>query len=277
MELDPVFESISKKSYESIPVNQEDYIGEDGFLYCGKCHTPKERVDILLGREYRHMVLCECEAAKQKEIEEREKHQKYQDDLRERCFRYPEMYNWTFANDNGNNPKLTEVCKNFVDHFDEFAEAGRGLLLYGSQGLGKSWFAASIANALIDKEIGCKFVDFTQIANILSDMREGRNDYISLLATYPLLILDDLDAERDTSYMDELVFSAIDARSKQNKPLLVTTNLTREKLRTPKSTSKARIISRLYQLCVPFEVVGNDQRYAELASDFGHFKQVLGI
>lgn len=30
----------------------EDYIGEDGLLYCGKCHTPKEAYPHL----WRHMM-----------------------------------------------------------------------------------------------------------------------------------------------------------------------------------------------------------------------------
>ena len=44
----------------------EDYIGEDGLLYCGKCHTPKEAYfpegKELFGRD-RHPAECDCQRA----------------------------------------------------------------------------------------------------------------------------------------------------------------------------------------------------------------------
>ena len=44
----------------------EDYTGEDGLLYCGKCHTPKEayfpeKQAALFGRD-RHPAECDCSA-----------------------------------------------------------------------------------------------------------------------------------------------------------------------------------------------------------------------
>lgn len=277
VETAPILDDLAKKSYDRIAVEDGDYRGEDGFWYCGKCHTPKEQITEAMGRQFRHMIPCKCEAEKMKAREELEKHMHYRDNLLDRCFRYPEMRDWTFENDNGNNPGLATVCRNFVENFGEFSEAGRGLLLYGSPGIGKSWFAACVANALIEREIACKFLDFTQIGNELIGMGNGRNDYIETLARYPLLILDDLDAERNTSFMDEVVFSVIDARTKAKTPLLVTTNLTRDELSNPKDTGKRRIISRLYQICMPYEVVGSDQRYKGLSGDYKHFKNLLGI
>ena len=45
----------------------EDYTGEDGLLYCGKCHTPKEayfpeKQAALFGRD-RHSAECDCQKA----------------------------------------------------------------------------------------------------------------------------------------------------------------------------------------------------------------------
>lgn len=276
VDMSPIIEDLQKKSYENIPVEPDDY-QKDGLWYCGKCNTPKEQIDFTLGREWKHMIPCECKERILKETEKRLRHEHYKDELLEKCFRYPEMREWTFENDNGNNPGLRKVCQNFVDQFDDFYKAGRGLLLYGKSGLGKSWFAACVANALIEKETACKFLDFTQIANTLIELGNGKNEYIETLARYPLLILDDFDAERNTSFMDEVVFSVIDARTKTKAPLLITTNLSREELKAPKTISKSRIISRLYRVCIPYEVIGEDQRYSRLTEDYSHFKHILGI
>ncbi len=44
----------------------EDYTGEDGLLYCGKCHKPKEAYfpegKTLFGRD-RHPAECGCQRA----------------------------------------------------------------------------------------------------------------------------------------------------------------------------------------------------------------------
>ncbi len=45
----------------------EDYTGEDGLLYCGKCHTPKEayfcRGKRLVSGRDRHPAECDCQRA----------------------------------------------------------------------------------------------------------------------------------------------------------------------------------------------------------------------
>lgn len=277
VDLSPAVERLAEKAKTRIPINPGDYQGDDGLWYCGKCNTRKQSRISYMGRELMPMCLCKCESERVNAEMEKERHERYREELLTKCFTSDDMKEWRFEADNGNNPKLTEICRNFVDNFGEFRSAGRGLLLYGSTGVGKSWSAGCIANALIDREVACKFLDFTQIANILMDMGNGRNDYIQTLARYPLLILDDLDAERNTSYMDEIVFSVIDARAKARNPLIVTTNLTRDKLKDPKGITEKRIISRLYELCIPYEVVGEDQRERELRKDYGHFKHLLGI
>lgn len=277
VDLNPMVDSLEARAKEAIPVNEGDYLGDDGLLYCGKCHTRKQTRVTIFGVERTPMCLCKCQAEEVERKRAEEANERFRDELLTKCFMIEEMREWRFENDNGNNPGLRTVCENFVANFDEFREAGRGLLLFGETGVGKSWFAGCIANALIDKGIACKFLDFAQIANILNDLGSGRNDYIQTLARYPLLILDDLCAERNTSYMDEIVFSVVDARAKAHTPLIVTTNLTSEGLKKATDISRKRIISRLYERCIPYEVKGKDQRSQSLIHDYGRFKELLGI
>ena len=89
----------------------EDYTGEDGLLYCGKCHTPKEAYfaegKTCFGRD-RHPTDCDCQRAareKQQAAESRQKHLEKVEDLKRRGFIDPAMRNWTFEHDNGRNPQ----------------------------------------------------------------------------------------------------------------------------------------------------------------------------
>ena len=71
----------------------EDYTGEDGLLYCGKCHTPKEayfskETAQWLGHD-RHPTECDCQRAareKREAAESRQKHLETVEDLKRRGF-----------------------------------------------------------------------------------------------------------------------------------------------------------------------------------------------
>ena len=91
---------------------QEDYTGEDGLLYCGKCHKPKEAYfapdkAAIFGRD-RHPAECDCQRAAREEREAAEKRRRHLDtveELKRRGFTDPTMRDWTFENDNGRNPQ----------------------------------------------------------------------------------------------------------------------------------------------------------------------------
>ena len=90
-----------------------------------------------------------------------------------------------------------------------------GCLFWGGVGTGKSYLAGCIANALMEKEIPVRMTNFALILNDLAASFEGRNEYISRLCRYPLLILDDFGMERGTEYGLEQVFNVIDSRYPQ--------------------------------------------------------------
>lgn len=93
---------------------------------------------------------------------------------------------------------------------------------------------------------------------------EDKNNYISDLMRYPLLILDDVGMERQTEYAMEQVFNVIDARYRSGMPLIITTNLSLAELKAPKSRDHARIYDRILEMCQPVNF-GNQGRRADIA------------
>ena len=274
-----IFDVIEKRAAAAIKTEAGDY-EKDGLLHCGKCNTPKQCSVVFMDRIRKPACLCKCAV----EAREREEEARRLRDLaiqvqRYRSMGFPEseMSSWNFDADDGSNPKMTNAMKNYVQHFDTFRAAGKGLLLFGSVGTGKTFLAACVANALIDKGIPCLVTNFARIANTVNGLFEGKQEYYDSLNRFPLLVLDDLSAERKTEYMQEIVYNVIDARYRAGLPLIVTTNLTREELMNPADITYQRIYSRLFEMCTPIEIEGADRRHAALKNDIAATKQLLGL
>lgn len=271
---------IMNKSKTATKITDEDYIGDDGLLYCHKCNTPKQCRINMLGKEMTPYCLCKCEKERRdKEYEERKQQERKRriQDMRRVGFPDSDMQSWNFDNDDMANEKITGIMKNYVEHFPEMLDRGKGLLLYGTVGTGKTFAAACVANALIDKGYPCLMTNFARLTNTITGMHEGKQQYIDSLNKFDLIVIDDLASERDTEYMGEIVQNIIDSRYRAKKPLIVTTNLTAQELKSPVDMRKQRIYSRLFDMCLPIEVVGKDRRKERLKDDFAELKDILGL
>ena len=241
----------------AVPLMDGDYTNEDGIIYCGVCHTPKQKRSDT--PPYAGMLLpaiCDCERARREqakaEAAER-KHLETVDRLRRNCFTDPIMRTWTF--ENCQCPQM-EQAKRYVTHWDENRQKNIGLLLWGGVGTGKSYLAGCISNALIEQEVPVRMTNFGLILNDLMDRRE----YIQQLCRYPLLILDDFGMERDTAFALEQMFVLIDSRYRSRKPLIITTNLELGQIQEPVDLDRSRIYSRVLEMCVPLLIHGKNHR-----------------
>jgi DNA replication protein DnaC len=260
-----------------ITPEQEDYTGEGGLLYCGKCHTPKQfRMDKppFEGKLFPRRCRCEQERCEREEADRaRRKHLEAVEDLKRRGFTEPAMREWTFANDNGKCPQM-DKAHFYVDHWEDMLAENIGYLLWGSVGTGKSYLAGCIANALMEREIPVHMTNFAMILNALSSF-EGRNEYIAELCRPPLLILDDFGMERGTEYGLEQVYNVIDSRYRSKKPLIVTTNLTLDALQHPQDTAHARIYDRLLEMCAPILFSGENLRKETAQAKLNRLKTMM--
>lgn len=280
MDLSNFVNGLEARAEDAIKEEKGDYYGEDGLLYCHKCNTPKQVRVELFGKIRTPKCLCKCAAERRDKEEQELKRQERERRIKERRrigFADSDLINCTFALDDRSNEKISDVALNYVEHFKEMREGGKGLIFFGGVGTGKTFIAAAIANALIDKGYSCLVTNFARLVNTIQGMYTGKQEYIDSLNNFDLLIIDDLAAERDTEYMNETVQMIVDNRYRAGLPLIVTTNLTSEELKNPTDIKKQRTYSRLLEMCIPLKVEGDDRRKDKLKHDYKEYKDILGL
>ena len=111
---------------------------------------------------------------------------------------------------------------------------GESLFLVGPVGTGKSHLARAILAEMIrlHKISGLA----ATVPNLMDDLRPGANDnrrseQMELLKTVPLLVLDDLGAQKTTEWVTERLFVIINARYDDLLPTIITSNIYLEELR----------------------------------------------
>ena len=255
-----------------------DYVGKDGLLYCGICHEAKEdrfpEGFRLLGTLDKHPRLCACERARRVK-EEREnkvrRHEQEVERLRRNCFTDRCQYNMTFDSSAVAHGQI-ETCRRYAENWDEVVKGNFGLLFWGDVGTGKSYLASCIANALIEKEVSVRMLNFDQILNAGF---EEKARILGDLSKYGLLILDDFGMERETEYGQEIVFQVIDNRYQCRKPMIITTNLSLKTLGNPKDLEHERIYGRILEVCVPIHFDGENLREKERQKKVREFRKLI--
>ena len=269
MNVDALIDSIAKKAE---PVRDLVDYEKDGLLYCGHCNTPKQ-CRIPIGGTVR-LVGCQCACAARE----------YEAEKKARADREKRLRIETLRADGIRDKSLTACrfdtatmsdeivkCKRYADAWDDMRRENNGLLLWGNTGNGKTFAAACIANELIDRGIPAMITSFPRILNAGYDKQE----IIEQVRYYPLMVIDDLGAERNSEYAMETVYTVIDERYKPKKPLIVTTNLTLDELCRPKDMTYQRIYDRILEMCTPLVFKGDSMRRDKANRRMRHVKSVL--
>lgn len=272
MNMNAVIDEISK----NVPVPEKEYMGDDGFLHCSACGDRVQTDVEVFGEKRRVRCICTC---RKKERDAHVERQRLEEVKRKRmvCFAESNMAEWCFANDDRKNAKLSDAMLRYAEKFPEFKKDGKGLLLYGTVGTGKTYYAACIANRLLDDGYPVLMTNFARLTNTIQGMFDGKQEYIDSLNKYSLLVLDDLGAERKSEFMQEMVFNIIDARYRAGLPFIITTNLTAEEIKKPQDIGYSRIYDRILERCFPVEVSGTSRRRLNVKDTYHDVKNMLGL
>jgi DNA replication protein DnaC len=182
--------------------------------------------------------------------------------------------------------KAFTTARRFVYEYPVSTE-GRGLLLTGSVGVGKTHLAVGIIQALIlEKGVRALFCDYREL------LKRIQESYNPLVATTELqilapvfeaevLILDELGAQKPTDWVWDTVALVLNTRYNDKRTTLITTNYPNAPAAMARNADKAireetlgdrigeRMRSRLAEMCVEVEMRGNDLRQSVKKARFG--------
>ena len=263
----------------------DEYVGEDGLIYCKHCKTPRQFIyeNFTGGKPAILPKLCKCReeanAKRQKEEEKRERRERIET-ARNLAITVPSYRGYRFSADDGKTPKTTEICKNYVRNFAEFSKTGQGLLLYGDVGTGKTFYALCIANALINREYRVLHTSLADVVKMAQDF-DNAEAHFNRLMYKQCIVIDDLGTERATSFAEEQIYKFIDGCNTHNVALIVTTNYTPKELEAAAADTSdlthARIYSRLLEKCFPVRVNDIKRREANAVKNKATVAELLGI
>lgn len=285
-----IFTSILQQAAQPPQRETGDYIGPDGFLYCGKCHTPKERPApaeiqqfLFHGQPRNVKIVCKCEAERQEKEEAENRLLQRKQSIKDQIATLQSMGaaiipKHTFSDNDGANAKNTRLMTLYAERFDEVRKKNGGLMLYGNPGAGKSFFAECVANKILDDGL---FAWMTTIKGISEAMKLDRGEARKMLLHYvenvDLLILDDFGSERGTEYMAEQVLEIVNARTMASLPLIVTTNLDPATMHRETDITYMRIYERIFEMCSPVKIEGTTRRAGIAARKIADLKDILGM
>ena len=270
------FNAIAQAASEHNGAKEGDY-KEKGLLMCGKCHTPKQTVVTIFGRKRTVGCLCKCGAeardAEMDRIRQEEKRRRIET-LRVNGIQDATIRDCRFEAAK-ETPMITRAQR-YVDKWPQMYSDNIGLIFWGNTGNGKTYTAACIANALIDKGVPVLVTSFAKILAAVTGMySEDRVQYLDSLSEFKLLVIDDLGAERQSEYALEQVYSVIDQRYKSKLPIIITTNIPLEELKNPKDMNYQRIYDRVLEMCVPMQFRGDSMRKQAAARKLEDARRLL--
>ena len=259
-----------------------DHIGNNGLIVCGKCGTPKQcRVESPFHEEPM-IVRCMCACEEREEAERAARAQAEQaaawaDAMRDECFESADfLRTCTFEADDRANPQVSTACERYADTFSQ--NDRYGLILHGGVGTGKSFMAAAIANRVIDHGFTALQTDIGSIATAMESSFEKRKATLKRILGYDLLVIDDIGAQRSTEYMMQHVYSVIDGRYRQGRPMVITTNLDFEGLSGGLASGPwGRIFDRISEVCYPVEFAGKSRRRVKSVEMSKAMRSRLGL
>ena len=169
---------------------------------------------------------------------------------------------------------LLKIVKNDIQKFIDLwphTENGKGLLLVGDCGVGKTHLAAAVLTGIINADKPGKLL-FSNFQDLIQEIQASfdsehvprKSEILQPLLDADLLVIDELGSQKPTTWVQDILYYVINSRYNEQKTTIFTTNYfdttdvsKRESLADRIGT---RLRSRLFEMAWRYEIKGDDHR-----------------
>ena len=170
-----------------------------------------------------------------------------------------------------NSVGLEEAIERAKEFAKDFPAAGRGILLQGRPGVGKTKMLCSIANAVLDKKLDYDvlYVDWNDLVRDLGsgesfDSRDFVmiNKMVSRIREADLVLMDELGATRPSGYVMDKIYDVINTRYNRARGTCFATNWPDDdpKVESLQHRIGTRLRSRIAEMTELCEIKAKDFR-----------------
>ena len=159
--------------------------------------------------------------------------------------------------------KQFSVVKDYAEKIEENNRAGIGLLLKGPVGTMKTSLAVAVLRKWVEDGHGGLFLPMVSMMDTIWTLKDKNREewwrFEDKLRTTPLLVLDDLGAERHEDWVMSKVDAIVSERYNRMRPIIITTNMGNAEI---KGRYAERVIDRLRSTSIMVNFVGDSLREA---------------
>ena len=128
------------------------------------------------------------------------------------------------------------VTRKFAEEFEHNFRTGRGLILSGLPGTGKSHLAGAVLQSILPEHCGLYLTCLGLIRMVRSTWRRdnarSETEVMNTLTGVPLLVIDEIGVQYGTDGEQTIMFDVLDSRYRAMKPTILLTNQDKAGLKT---------------------------------------------
>lgn len=163
--------------------------------------------------------------------------------------------------------KLKDLCINFLNHFEKWEMAGKGLYLWSrTPGSGKTFLACCLAKSVMMKyDLQMRFITAPDYINVVGGSYKrdrGEDDPSQVYRECRILVLDDIGAQADKDWQRQELFRLINKRMEDGNITIYTANMSTDGLNVDART-RDRIVKTSVELQMPEESIRKKKAAAE--------------
>ncbi|MGM7720890.1 primosomal protein DnaI [uncultured Metabacillus sp.] len=168
--------------------------------------------------------------------------------------------------------KAISLAQDFVEQYNS-GMSPKGLYLYGSFGVGKTYILGALANELASHKVSSMLVYVPEFMRELKGSFQNStslDEKLDAVKKIPVLMLDDIGAESMSSWVrDDILGTILQYRMLENLPTFFSSNFNLKQLQHHLAVSQrgeeepvkaARIMERIKHMAIPIELSGRNRR-----------------